>query len=208
MGIFKFLFSKTFVLQLIIAVVLFGLLSFGLLKYLDYTTNHGETIKVPELKKMSIDKAKSILTDKKLNLFLLDTVQYRPEMPDFSIVEQDPTAESEVKLGRKIYVKVNAGGYSDVTLPEFKDKTYRQLLANILSLGLKEGKITYKPHFAKDIIIALKKEGKTLEMGDKVQKNSTIDFVLGDGKETYNSMPEEEIDSLDIQNTTDPLLNE
>ena len=208
MGFFKFLTSKSFVLQLIIALAVIVIFSFGLLKYLNFTTNHGETINVPNLKKKSVNKAETILNDLELNLFVLDTVQYRPDMPPYSIVEQDPSAESEVELGRKIYVKINSGGYSDVTLPEFEDKTYRQLLANILSLGLKEGEITYQPHFAKDIIIALKQNGKTLKKGDKIKKNSPIDFVLGDGKESYNSMPEEQSDSLNTEITTDPLLDD
>jgi beta-lactam-binding protein with PASTA domain len=107
-------------------------------------------------------------------------------MPPFSVVEQDPKAGNTVKNGRKIYVKINAGEFNDVIIPAFKDKTYRQILANIKALGLKEGKITYKPHLAKDIVLQVLQDGKNIKAGDKVKKNSTLDFVLGDGKEGYD----------------------
>jgi hypothetical protein len=59
-------------------------------------------------------------------------------------------------------------------------------LATIKSLTLKEGKITYKPHIAKDIVLQIYQNGRRLRAGDKVKKNSTLDFVLGDGKEVFN----------------------
>ena len=186
MNLLKFLTSKTFFKHLAIALAVVVVLVFGLLKYLDITTNHGEEIPVPDLSKMKVEIAKEKLEDLGLQLILLDTVNFNSDMPPYSVVEQDPKAESTVKNGRKIYVKINAGEYDDVTLPALKGKTFRQVSANIKSLGLKEGKITYKPHIAKDEVLSVTQKGKVLKSGDKVKKNSTLDFVLGDGKEYYN----------------------
>ncbi len=186
MSIVKFLTSKTFFKHLAIALGIVVVLVFVLLKFLDIKTNHGEEIPVPDLSKMQVKIAQEKLEELGLELILLDTVDFRSDMPPYSIVEQDPKAENTVKNGRKIYVKVNAGEYDDVTLPALKGKTFRQVSANIKSLGLKEGKITYKPHLAKDEVLAVTQKGKTLKAGDKVKKNSTLDFVLGDGKEFYD----------------------
>jgi beta-lactam-binding protein with PASTA domain len=101
-------------------------------------------------------------------------------------VEQDPKAGSLVKDGRKIYVKLNAGEFTSIEIPEFKDKTYRQILATIKALTLKEGQITYKPHLAKDLVLQIFQNGRRLRAGDVVKKNSTLDFVLGDGKEVFD----------------------
>ena len=84
----------------------------------------------------------------------------------------------------------------DVTLPALKDKTFRQVSANIKSLGLNEGKITYKEHIAKDVVLEVSQNGKRLKAGDKVKKNSTLDFVLGDGKELYSA------DTFEEESTT------
>lgn len=204
MSIQKFLTSKSFLLQLVIAFGIIIIMGFGLLKFLDFKTNHGEVIEVPDLSKMQITIADEKLKDLGLELLLLDTVDFRKDMPPYSIVEQDPTSGSTVKDGRKIYVKVNAGGYTDVKLPEFVEKTYRQISANLKSMGLKEGKITYQPNIAKDIVLFLKQNGKRLKSGDKVKKNSTIDFVLGDGKEVFDAT---DLGDMPIEQILDSIPN-
>lgn len=186
MSLRKFLTSKTFFIQLAIAFGIIIVLGFVLMQYLSFKTNHGEEIEVPDLSKMQIAIAEEKLNELGLELILLDTVDFKKDMPPFSIVEQDPSFGNTVKDGRKIYVKINAGEYMDVTLPPMKNKTFRQISANIKSLGLIEGKITYKPHIAKDIVIQVLQNGKNLKEGDKVKKNSKLDFVLGDGKESFD----------------------
>lgn len=186
MSLRKFLTSKTFFIQLAIAFGIIIVLGFVLMQYLSFKTNHGEEIEVPDLSKMQITIAKEKLEELGLELILLDTVDFKKDMPPFSVVEQDPNFGSTVKNGRKIYVKINAGEYMDVTLPPMKNKTFRQISANIKSLGLIEGTITYKPHIAKDIVIQVLQNGKKLKEGDKVKKNSKLDFVLGDGKESFD----------------------
>ena len=175
MSTIKFFTSKIFVIQLAIAAGIILVLGFFLMQFLSFRTNHGEEIPVPDLAKMQLTIAEEKLSESGLELILLDTVDFQPDMPPYSIVEQDPKAGNTVKDGRKIYVKVNAGEYNEVDFPVFKDKTYRQILANIKALGLKEGKITYKPHMAKDIVLQALHQGKNIKSGNKVKKNSTID---------------------------------
>lgn len=201
MSVVNFLKSKSFLIQLAIAFGIIIILGFLLLKFLDFKTNHGEEIAVPDLSKMQVTIADDRLKDLGLEIILLDTVDYRKDMPPYSIVEQDPKAGSTVKDGRKIYIKINAGGYNNVILPDFDEKTYRQISANLKSLGLKEGTISYRPNIAKDIVLGLTQNGKSLKKGDKVKKNSTIDFILGDGEEIFDGtnlgdMPTEQLDSL------------
>lgn len=186
MSIKNFLTSKTFFIQIAIAFAIVVVSAFLLMQFLSFRTNHGEEMEVPDLSKMQFSIAEEKLAEMGLEIILLDTVDFKDELPPFSIVEQDPKSGSTVKDGRKIYVKLNAGEYNEVTLPEFKDKTYRQIIANLNSLGLKEGKKTYKPHIAKDIVLQVTSKGKNLKKGDKVKKNTVIDFVLGDGKELYD----------------------
>ena len=183
MSLFKYITSKTFFLQVFIAAAIVAAFTFLLILFLDFRTNHGQEIKVPDLSKMKLEIAEEKLNDIDLEVFLLDTVDFNPEFPPFTILEQDPKAGSLVKDGRKIYVKLNAGEFTNIEIPDFKDKTYRQILATIKSLTLKEGKITYKPHIAKDVVLQIYQNGRRLRAGDIVKKNSTLDFVLGDGKE-------------------------
>ncbi|MFD2909398.1 PASTA domain-containing protein [Flavobacterium ardleyense] len=199
MSLFKFLTSRTFFIQLALAGTIVVVFVFLLLQFLNFRTNHGEEIKVPDLSKMKLEIAEEKLKEINLEVFLLDTVDYRPNFPPFSIIEQDPKAGSVVKDGRKVYVKLNSGEFTSIEIPQFKDKTYRQILATITALSLKEGKITYKPHLAKDVVLQIYQNGKRLRVGDIVKKNSTLDFVLGDGKEVFDE---------DTFNSEEPMINE
>ena len=186
MSLFKFLTSRTFFIQAFLALAIVVGFTFLVIQFLDFRTNHGQEIKVPDLSKMKLEIAEEKLNELDLEVFLLDTVEFNADFPPFTILEQDPKAGSLVKDGRKVYVKLNAGEFTDITIPEFKDKTFRQISSTIKSLTLKEGKITYKPHIAKDVVLQIYQDGRRLRAGDKVKKNSTLDFVLGDGKEVYN----------------------
>jgi beta-lactam-binding protein with PASTA domain len=186
MSIKNFLTSKIFAIQLAIAAVIIVVCGFLLMNFLSFRTNHGEEISVPDLSKMQFNIAQEKLDELGLEIVLLDTVDFKDNMPPFSIVEQDPKAGKMVKNDRKIYIKLNCGEFNDVILPDFKDKTYRQIIANFKSLGIKEGKKTYKAHIAKDVVLQVLQDGKSLKKGDKIKKNSIIDLVLGDGKELFN----------------------
>ena len=186
MSLFKFLTSRTFFIQAFLALAIVVGFTFLVIQFLDFRTNHGQEIKVPDLSKMKLEVAEEKLNELDLEVFLLDTVEFNVDFPPFTILEQDPKAGSLVKDGRKVYVKLNAGEFTDITIPEFKDKTFRQISATIKSLTLKEGKVTYKPHIAKDVVLQIYQNGRRLRAGDKVKKNSVLDFVLGDGKEVFN----------------------
>ncbi len=185
MSFIAFLRSKLFLKQLLIALAIVVLLCFVLIKWLDIRTNHGEQIEVPDLSKMTVVQANELLENLDLQYQINDTVGFQKEFPPNSIVEQDPLPLSKVKSGRKIYLKINAATYDLVEVPNLKDKTYRQALPTLLSIGFEEGSISYKPYFAEDVVLELRHKGKVLKEGDKIMRTSKIDFVLGDGKAAF-----------------------
>jgi beta-lactam-binding protein with PASTA domain len=193
MSLRKFLTSSTFFKNLFFALVIVILFLVVFVKFLDFSTNHGEEIKVPDLSKMKLEIAEEKLDEDGLEVFLLDTVEFKPEFPPYTIVEQDPIAGSKVKDGRKIYVKLNAGGYAMVTFPDLKNKTFRQATNALRALGLVEGELKYVPDMAKDIVLDVSYNGRPVKAGDKLMKNSKIDFVLGDGKDMFK---DEDLDSI------------
>jgi eukaryotic-like serine/threonine-protein kinase len=193
MSVKKFLTSFTFFKNLFLAILLVVGLIVLFVMLLDFKTNHGEEIKVPNLSKLSLENAEEKLDEIGLETELLDTIDFNPEFPPYSIVEQDPKPNSKVKDGRKIYVKINAGGFTMVTLPNLQNKTFREVANTLRAIGLIEGEITYKPDVAKDVVLEMKCNGKIIKAGDKITKNSKIDFVLGDGKDVFL---EEEQDTI------------
>jgi len=205
MDLIHFIFSKMFLKNLLAAVLLTVLIVFGLQFYLDSYTNHDDYHLVPELKGKKIEEAEAVLKERGMKLRVIDTVDYNPDYPKYSIIEQDPRKGDKVKLGRKIYVKINSGGYSKVPFPKILGKTERQARTILKTTGFKIGKISKKPYFAEVVLYALHKKD-TIKPGMAVPKNTTIHLVVGDGKTSVESPDQNSTDATD--QTTEQILND
>ncbi|GAA4293126.1 PASTA domain-containing protein [Aestuariibaculum suncheonense] len=181
MSLIKFLTSKAFLKQIIIAVVAVFVLVYIILKWLNVTTNHGEFETVPELKGKSISIAEMELNDNHLVMQIQDSANYNPDYPKFSVIDQEPPAGSKVKENRKIYITLNPSGYRKIVVPDLKERTFRQAKPTLEALGFKVGKLNYVDNIAKDVVLKMQHKGEILNAGDKLPKTSTIDLVLGNG---------------------------
>ena len=197
MSLRKYLTSRVFFAQILAAMAIVTAIAYLFFHWITFTTHHGQEITVPDLARLSAEQAEEKLAAIDLDYIILDTVDFKPDFPKLTIVEQEPKAGAKVKEGRKIYIKINASKYTMVTVPDLIEKTYRQAVPTLEAIGLLEGTITYKPYLGKDMVLELRQDGKKLKAGDKVLKSSKIDLVLGDGKITY----EETIDSTDVDST-------
>jgi len=195
MSLRKYLSSRVFFGQALAALAILAVLSYLFMHWLTFTTDHGHEITVPNLAKLTEQQVEDKLDELDLDYVLLDSVDYNSDYPKFTVVEQDPLPGAKVKEGRKVYIKINASGFSSVRIPDLIDKTYREAVPTLKSLGLEEGTITYIPNLGKDMVLEMRYKGRNLKVGDRVLKSSKIDLVLGDGKESYV----EEVDSLAAQ---------
>ncbi len=181
MTFIKFLFTKTFLRQLLYALIAMVVLSFGILMWLKSSTNHEQKIKVPSLAKMLLDDVDDKLNDLDLRYEILDSSYYNPDYPKYSVIEQIPKAGEFVKENRKIYITLNRSGYTFLKIPEVVGKTRRQAEPTLIAMGFKIGKITYRPYIAEDEVLEIRNKGKKIVPGDELQKTAIIDLVLGDG---------------------------
>jgi beta-lactam-binding protein with PASTA domain len=182
MTFIKFLFTKVFLKQLSIAIIALLGLAFVILFWLKFTTNHDQKIEVPSLAKMSLDTAENKLNAVNLRFEVIDSSNYNPDFPKYSVIEQIPKAGEFVKENRKIYLTLNRSGYVYLKIPEVVGKTRRQAEPTLISMGFEIGRITYKSYIALDEVLELSYKGKKLKSGEKIQKTSVIDLVLGDGE--------------------------
>ncbi|RKE98210.1 PASTA domain-containing protein [Ichthyenterobacterium magnum] len=182
MSIIKFLTSKTFFKQIAIAIVAIVVLCFLVLQWLKSTTNHGEFVKVPDLKGKTLEVVKIELDDNDLRMEIQDSANFNPKYPKYSVIEQHPLAGSQVKEDRKIYLILNPSGYRKVAVPNIVRRTYRQAKPTLEALGFEVGKITYSDDIGKDEVLAVKFNGKSIKSGDLLPLTSKIDLVLGNGK--------------------------
>ena len=177
----KFLKSKVFLINLILAVVALIVISFLALQWLKKSTHHGEFVEVPDLSKLSVLEMREVIADANLRYEVLDSANYNPEYPSFSIIEQTPPAGNKVKQNRKIYVTVNPSGYRKVTVPNIIQVTQRNASSMLRAVGLDVQRVTYIDEFGKDMVYYLRFKGKNIQPGDKLPKTSRVELVCGNG---------------------------
>ncbi|NKI33383.1 PASTA domain-containing protein [Croceivirga thetidis] len=178
---FKFLKSKVFWIQLLIASLLFVLLVFLVLGWLKSYTHHGEFVEVPDFSKMSVMEMRKKAEDSGLRYEILDSTNYNPDYPRFSILEQNPPAGSKVKTNRKIYFTVNPSGYKKVTVPRIIQVTRRNATAMLRAVGLDVQRVTYQDELGKDMVYYIKFKGKEISPGDRIPRTSKVELVCGNG---------------------------
>jgi len=69
------------------------------------------------------------------------------------------------------------------------------LKPTLKSLGFKIGKITFVDYIGENELREMYHKGKRIQPGDQLEKTSTIDLVLGNGKGSYRSSQSDDNDS-------------
>ena len=182
MSIIQFVKSKLFFKQILIAFVGLIVFVFVIKIVLRFSTNHNQKIEVPNLSKLSIEEAAMKLSELDLDYIVIDSASYNPEYPKFSVIEQNPEAGDFVKEKRKIYLTLNPSRYRDVMIPNLNGRTKRQAISELRAIGfIVSSEFIYVNDIGKDVVRGMCYKGKILNPNDKLQKNSEITLVLGDG---------------------------
>ncbi|MDA8594944.1 MAG: PASTA domain-containing protein [Flavobacteriaceae bacterium] len=181
MNFIKFLYSKTFLINLAVAIVVIGATLFATMKYLEVSTRHGEKIEVPDLSKLSVSEAETVLADLSLRVSVMDSASFNPNYPPLSVVEQKPKAGEDVKENRKIYLTLNPSKYQNIAIPNILGKTKRQALSELQATGFNIGEFIYVRDIGLDVVRGVIYEGKEVKIGQKLPKYAVLDLKLGDG---------------------------
>ena len=177
----NFLKSKTFLIQLGLAAGVVLVLVFLALQWLKGTTNHGEFVEVPDFSKMSVMEMRKAVEEAGLRYQVLDSSDFNPEYPRFSILDQNPPAGNKVKANRKIYFTVNPSGYKKVTVPDIIQVTQRNAASMLRAVGLEVERVTYIDELGKDMVYRMKHKGKYIKPGDRLPKTSQVELICGNG---------------------------
>ncbi|MEO7992201.1 MAG: PASTA domain-containing protein [Chryseolinea sp.] len=167
-------------LHLLVAVgiiMVMGVLYFY--AYLPNTTNHGETITVPNVEGVTISELERFLVNRNLRYEINDS-SYSAEYPPLTVLKQFPHAGSKVKEGRKIFISINRANPPTIPIPNLIDGSVINAVAVLRSNELKLGRVeTVAGPF--NIVKEMKYKGVKLKAGDRVPKGAVIDLVQMDG---------------------------
>ncbi len=174
----SFLFSKTFLVQLLIAFGIVALLLTGTMFAMRVYTNHGESFQLPDLEKMSVKEAERLLTDNKLNCKVTDSIYLESAVPG-SVIGQMPVAGHFVKEGRTIFLSICALAPEEVAMPKLTDISFRQAVNIMQAAGLNVGHVDYVPSEFPNLVLRQEINGAEILPGRIVNKGSHVDLIIG-----------------------------
>lgn len=176
-----FLKSRTFILNVVAALIL-SLLFLGLtIKGLDTYTLHGQTITVPVFRGLHKNSLDNFIKGTHLHYVIVDSATYNPKKGKGVVLDQDPDPQAKVKEDRTIYLTINASVPPQIKMPNLIDVSFRQAEAILQTYGLKLGTLIYKPDLAKNAVLGQQYRGKEIAPGTTIKKGAIINLILGDG---------------------------
>jgi len=176
---FKFLFSKSFLINLAVALLFAAFVVWGIFKFIDNYTLHGETISVPSLEGLTVSEVEEILTEKELRYSILDSI-YIEDAVGGTVLEQNPAIDDLVKKNRTIYITVSKIVPTRVAMPDVVDMSLRLAIGKLKSYGLKV-KTQQRPSECVNCVLKQEINGKTVKPDEKINKGSTIVLTIGIG---------------------------
>lgn len=186
MGMLKYIFTNKYFYIGSLAIILFGAASLYIADKLvmPYYTNFNEGITVPDVTRVSLEEAQTLLTDYGLRFEITDR-RANSAFPADYVIDQSPSASNIVKPNRKIYLTVNTEIKPQVVVPSVVDLSLRNAEIQLQNYGLQIGSRSYESSRFKTIIRQSIPEGTTVEKG------TVVDLVVGDGLGSRMvSMPE------------------
>jgi serine/threonine-protein kinase len=185
---FKSLFNWKVLLNLVVAIGVFVGLVWLTFRWLEYHTNHGQEIPVPNIVNKSVQEAIKILDDTGLE-YEVDSPQYNPKFRPFQVLQVYPTPGSRVKDGRAIILKVNPRTWARVEVPDVINKYSGLAFQRLEQVGLKVGDTIYEPSIQKDAVLRILFKGNEVKPKTKLARFSVVDVVIGSGPMRNISIP-------------------
>ena len=158
--------------------------------YLPATTNHGETITVPDLNGMQESELQHFLSQKDLRYEIKPDSGFHVDYKPLAVLKQHPQAGAKVKKNRKLYLTLNARTAPRTKMPNLKDESLKNAEIILNSYGLRLGKISYRPDLAENAVLQQQYKGENVKEGASLPKGLKIDLIVGDGlgENTFNVM--------------------
>jgi len=177
--------SKNFLINIGFAVLTGLVLLLIIIQGLGWYTNHNQRIKVPKLTGKSFDDAKIQVELMGLNCVIIDSM-YSAKLPPFSVVDQNPPINMEVKPGRTIYLTINSGNKPKVKAPKLTDMSITLARAVLKNRGFELGTISYTyDEIGNNLVVEQFFRGQPLEPGTLLNKGSIIDLKIASTDKKY-----------------------
>ncbi|OYT11803.1 MAG: hypothetical protein B6I18_02890 [Bacteroidetes bacterium 4572_112] len=174
--------NKKLYLNLLTIITLGLLLLGGTIYSLSSFTRHGEEIEVPDFTGFYLNEVKEDVQYSEYKFTITDSI-FDNNAEKGSIIAQIPAAGEMVKKGRNIYLTVVAINPEMVTMPALLDLSLRSAQSKLETYGIEILKLSYVPNIAKDAVVEVKFNDEEIYAGDRLEKGSGVELVLGLGSQ-------------------------
>ena len=177
----KFLISRVFLLNLLLAIVLVVVLLFITMGRIKSYTHHGISYTVPSFSGLTFEAAEELAEASSLKIEIMDSVYNKFSEPG-TVIDQEPKSGKQVKEDRLIYLTMNALEPEKVKLPRITDISFRQAQVLLDNCGLTIDSITYEPSEYNDLVLRVEQNSEDVGEGDMLVKGSLVVLVVGQSK--------------------------
>jgi beta-lactam-binding protein with PASTA domain len=178
--VFAALMKRPLWINILLALGLSLLVLFLFFQTLEFWTNHGEYLRVPDVKGKNYKEAADLLDKAGFDVVVQDSVYYDSIAP-LVIIKQFPDPDATVKVNRTIYLTINRSIAPLIDMPNLVGMSFRNAELEIRAKGLKLGDTTYVPDIAKNAVKDQLVGGVTFKPGTPVAMGTKISLVLGAG---------------------------
>lgn len=178
MSLKRFLLSRLFLKNLLLAVIVLIVLIVITMQGLKIYTRHGQANPVPDFSGLTPVEAFHSAKQHDLKIEIVDSLYVDDVRPGVT-VDQVPDAGHKVKKHRTIFLTINSTNPELVTLPQLTDISFRQSQALIENSGLQIGRISYQPSEYNNLVLAAEIDSVKLSAGQKLPKGTKIDLIVG-----------------------------
>ena len=173
-GILKNWIVKNLLKALILVVALVLVITVAL----NFFTDHGQEIGVPDLTNMSSEMAIEVATQSGLRAEVTDSVYVR-RMEKGAVFSQNPKPGAKVKKNRMVRLTINAIIPKKVTMPNLIGYSMRQAKAELMSRGLSLGTLIYVDDIATNNVLRQLYHNSEIAPGTPVESGASINLVVG-----------------------------
>ena len=138
--------------------------------------SQGKTITLQDVRNVSLSRAQAKLAEMKLDAVVLDSVA-SPDLPPYTVVEQQPLPGNLVKKGRAIFLTISKGK-EYIEMPNLIGKalTEAKLILDQLNLNVKTTEFKYDFDKPQGVIC-----GQSISPGIAVARHSSLSIWISNG---------------------------
>ncbi|MFN5646052.1 MAG: PASTA domain-containing protein, partial [Sphingobacteriales bacterium] len=133
---------KSLALNILLGILATVVIVFLFLQSLNFWTNHGAYLRVPDVKGKKLEDAAQFLEKQGFEVIIQDSV-FQDTTPPLQVIKQFPEPDATVKVNRTVYLTINRAVAPLIDMPNLVGMSFRNAELELRAKGLKLGDTSY-----------------------------------------------------------------